>query len=78
LSSPGLVVWSNLGSPKLDAREAKLVPFGRETVRYQTAAIQRRMRELTPGLSAPEILETVGVVALANAIGRLSVLLDIG
>ena len=52
--------------------------FARETVRYQTATIQRRMRELAPGLSAPEILETVGVVALANAIGRLSVLLDIG
>src|SRR5204863_291026 len=43
-------ILANLGSPRLDAREARLVPFARETVRYQPAVIQRRMRELAHGL----------------------------
>src|SRR5262249_32843435 len=35
-------ILANLGSPRLDERERLLVPFARETVRYQVAAIQRR------------------------------------
>jgi len=54
-----------------------LVPFARETVRYQHADIQRRMREVTAGMRPAEIVELVGVVSLANAVGRLSVLLDV-
>jgi uncharacterized peroxidase-related enzyme len=69
-------VLANLGSPALDAREALLVPFGRETVRYQTQSIQRRVREVTAGMSPAETIEVVAVAALANAICRLSVLLD--
>ncbi|TMA76324.1 MAG: hypothetical protein E6J72_16905 [Deltaproteobacteria bacterium] len=70
-------VLANLGSPRLDEREAMLVPFARETVRYQHADIQRRMREVTVGMRPAEIVELVGVVSLANAVGRLSVLLDV-
>src|SRR5436190_822822 len=69
-------ILANLGSPQLDAREARLVPFARETVRYQPAAIQRRMRELAHGLTAEEIVEAVGVAALANAVCRMSVVID--
>src|SRR3989442_1581334 len=69
-------ILANLGSPRLDAREARLVPFARETVRYQPAAIQRRMRELARGLSPEEVLEAVGIAALANAICRMSVVID--
>ena len=69
-------VLANLGSPALDAREALLVPFARETVRYQTSSIQRRVREVTAGMSPEETIEVVAVVALANAVCRLSVLLD--
>ena len=58
-------------------REQMLVPFARETVRYQPADIQRRMREVTAGMRPPEIVELAGVVSLANAVGRLSVLLDV-
>src|SRR5438034_500408 len=60
-------ILANLGSPRLDAREALLVPFARETVRYQPAAMQRRMRELAKRLGPEEILEVVGIAALANA-----------
>ena len=69
-------ILANLGSPRLDAREARLVPFARETVRYQPAAIQRRMRELARGLSPEEVLEAVGIAALANAVCRMSVVID--
>ncbi len=69
-------VLANLGSPRLDRREAILVPFVRETVRYQHADIQRRTREVTAGMRHDEVVELVGVVSLANAVARLSVLLD--
>ena len=47
-------------------------------MRYDHAApIQRRMRQAADGLPAAETVEAVGVMALANAVCRLSVLLDI-
>jgi AhpD family alkylhydroperoxidase len=69
-------VLATLASPKLDAREARLVPFARETVRYQPTAIQKRLRAVTEGFSPEEILETVGIASQANALCRLSVVLD--
>jgi AhpD family alkylhydroperoxidase len=69
-------VFTTLRSPRLDAREARLVPFARETVRYQPAAIQERLRAVVHGFTAEEILEAVGMLALANAVCRLSVVLD--
>jgi AhpD family alkylhydroperoxidase len=70
-------VLVHLGSSELDGREALLVPFARDTVRYQHAEIQRRTREVTAGMSPPEQLELVGTAALANAVCRLSTLLDV-
>jgi alkylhydroperoxidase family enzyme len=69
-------VLANLGSPKLDGREALLVPFARETVRYRNAAIQRHTRELWERLGTQEVLEAIGIAALANGVCRLSVLLE--
>ena len=69
-------ILANLGSPKLDRRDALLVPFARETVRFQASAIQRRTRDLTRELPVEEVIEAVGVASLANATGRLSVLLE--
>jgi len=69
-------VLETLSSPRLDAREARLVPFARETVRYQTAVIQSRMRDVSRELSPAEMTELIGTIALANAVCRLSVLLD--
>lgn len=67
-------VLSNLGSQALDARERLLVPFARETVRYRSTVIQQRTRELSTRLRTDELVEAVGVTALANSIGRLAVL----
>lgn len=69
-------VLSTLGSPRLDARERRLVPFARETVRYQPATIQARFRDVCRDFTAAEILETAGIAALANGACRLSVVLD--
>jgi alkylhydroperoxidase family enzyme len=68
----------HLGSPALDAREARLVPFARETVRCQPAEIQERLRALASelGLSREELLEVVGTTALANTLCRASVVLE--
>jgi len=69
-------VLANLGSPKLDGREVLLVPFARETVRYRNAAIQRHTHELWERLGTQEVLEAIGIAALANGVCRLSVLLE--
>ena len=69
-------VLQTLSSPRLDAREARVVPFARETIRYQTSAIQMRMREVARELSPPEAMELIGVISLANGLCRLSVLVD--
>jgi len=69
-------VLRTLGGASLDAREARLVPFARETVRYDPTAIQRRFRDVSRDLTPAEILEAGGVVALGNAICRLSIVLD--
>src|SRR5262245_8619573 len=67
----------HLSSPALDAREAQLVPFARETVRCNPPDIQRRLR--TPasslGLGVEEVLEVVGVTAAGNALCRASIIL---
>jgi AhpD family alkylhydroperoxidase len=68
-------VLAHLGSPKLDPIEAAVVPVARETIRYRPEDIQRRAREVRAQLSQEEFLEFVGVVALANGIGRLSLVL---
>jgi AhpD family alkylhydroperoxidase len=69
-------VLETLSSRRLDARESRVVPFARETVRYQTAVIQSRMREVSRELSPAEMTELIGMISLANAVCRLSVLLD--
>jgi hypothetical protein len=68
-------VLAHLASPKLDETEATLVPFARETIRYRLADIQRRAGKLREGLSVEQFLEVVGVVSLANAVCRLSLVL---
>jgi alkylhydroperoxidase family enzyme len=69
-------VLQTLSSPRMDAREARLVPFARETIRYQTPVIQARMREVARDLTPAETMELIGVLSLANGLCRLSVLVD--
>jgi AhpD family alkylhydroperoxidase len=66
---------THLGSSALDPTEAAIVLFSRETIRYRPEDIQRRARELRVLLSDAELVELVGIVAIANATGRLSLVL---
>jgi alkylhydroperoxidase family enzyme len=69
-------ILATLGSPKLGTREARLVRFARDTVRYQPGPIQARMREICAGFSREETVEAAAFLSLANALCRLSVVLD--
>ncbi|MCG3173911.1 MAG: hypothetical protein GMKNLPBB_02123 [Myxococcota bacterium] len=68
-------VIERLGGKDLTPMENLLVPLARETVRPQPDQIQRKLAAIRPSLSAAELLEFVGVAALANSISRLSAIL---
>jgi AhpD family alkylhydroperoxidase len=65
-------VLTHLDAPELDAVERRLVPFARETIWYEPALLQRRARALRDHLSGPQLLEAIGVAALANGLCRMS------
>jgi alkylhydroperoxidase family enzyme len=69
-------VLSHLASPRLDPVEAVLVPFARDTVRYEPVLIQRRARTVSEQLSGPQFLEALGIVGLANMLCRLGLLVQ--
>lgn len=64
-------VLTHLDAPELDPVERLLVPFARETIWYEPAAIQRRARALRDRLTTPQLLEGIGVAALANGLCRM-------
>jgi hypothetical protein len=64
-------ILSHLDAPELDDIERRLVPFARETIWYEPSAIQRRARLLRDRLSRPQLLEAIGVAALANGLCRM-------
>jgi alkylhydroperoxidase family enzyme len=65
----------NLSSPRLSPVEARLISFARETVRFRTEALQRRMKDFSAGLPRAQVLDAIGMASLANALCRLSILL---
>ena len=64
-------VLSHLDAPELDPIERLLVPFARETIWYEPVSVQRRARALRDRLSGPQLLEAIGVAALANGLCRM-------
>ena len=69
---------AHLGSSDLSAIENAIAPFARETIRYRTVQIQRRARALRGKMNLDEFVEVVGLVALANLVCRLGVVIDDG
>lgn len=67
---------AHLGSRSLDTLEAVVVPFARETIRYRPVQVQRRARELAGTLDQAQLVELIGVAALANAVCRLCLAVD--
>jgi AhpD family alkylhydroperoxidase len=64
-------VLTHLDAPELDPVERLLVPFARETIWYEPAVIQRRARAIRDGLDSAQLLEAIGVAALANGLCRM-------
>lgn len=64
-------VLTHLDAPELDPIERLLVPFARETIWYEPAPLQRHTRMLRDRLSGPQLLEAIGVAALANGLCRM-------
>jgi AhpD family alkylhydroperoxidase len=62
---------AHLSAPGLAPIEAVALPFARETIWYQPAAIQRRSRAVREALSRAEYVELLVTAAAANMICRL-------
>jgi len=67
---------SSLRSPRLSVDETQLLSWARETVHYETAHIQKSLRELSQEVDATLLLETIGIASLANTVVRLAILLE--
>lgn len=66
---------THLSSERLDPFEISLMHFARETVRYRPELIHQKCSAFFKGLAPELAVEVVGLCALANMLGRLSVLL---
>jgi len=71
-------ILQHLGSPDLDPFEAALLPFARGTIRGRPQQIQQRTRPLRDALSPAQVVEAIGLAALANTVGRLGVVTQLG
>jgi AhpD family alkylhydroperoxidase len=69
---------THLGSPELDPLENAVVPFARGTIRGRPAQLQQRTRALVGTLTPEQLVEAVGVAALANVVGRLGIVTEVG
>jgi alkylhydroperoxidase family enzyme len=67
---------ATLGSARVPATEARLLPWVRDTVHFHTAQIQGRTRELAAAIGNAAALEAIGVASLANATVRLAMLVE--
>lgn len=64
-------ILTHLDAPELDSVERHVVAFARETIWYEPAVIQRRARALREHLTGSQLVEAIGVAALANGLCRL-------
>ncbi len=71
-------ILMHLGSLDLDPLERALVPFARRTIRGRPIQLQQRARELLEHLQPEQIVEAIGLSALANAVSRLDVVTRLG
>ena len=67
---------ATLDSKRLAPGESRLLSWARDTVYYQTGAIQNQTRELAASMGEAAMLEAIGVAALANGTVRLAMLLE--
>ena len=61
-----------LDAPELDDTERLPLPLARETLWYEPAVLQRHACGLREALTPPQLIEAIGVAALANALCRMT------
>ena len=66
----------SLRSPRLGRDETILLDWSRQTVHYETGAIQKRNREIAQIMDPKLFLEAIGIASLANTVVRLAILLE--
>jgi alkylhydroperoxidase family enzyme len=64
-----------LTSEKLDPFELRVLRFARETIRYQTRRVQELAQRFATGIKREVLIEIIGLVANANFLARMSILL---
>ncbi len=65
-------VLAHLDAPGLSEVERTLLPFARETLWYEPAKVQRQARALRTRLTPEQLVEAIGVTALANGLCRMA------
>jgi AhpD family alkylhydroperoxidase len=65
-------VLTHLDGPELEPAERVLMSYARETLWYQPHVLQRHTRDLRQHLGNDQVVEAVGVAALANAVCRMA------
>lgn len=65
---------TSLDSPRLSRRDARLLPWVRNTVHYQTNRLQVETKAIAGEADSRVLLEAIGTAALANAMVRLAML----
>jgi alkylhydroperoxidase family enzyme len=70
-------VLAHLSAPDLDPLEQAAAALARESIWYRPAELQRHARLLRPRFTRQQFVELIGLAALANAICRLAVALEL-
>jgi AhpD family alkylhydroperoxidase len=63
---------THLDGPELEPLERLLMQFARETLWYEPATLQRHTRVLRNQLGTEQLIEAIGVAALANGLCRMA------
>jgi alkylhydroperoxidase family enzyme len=66
----------SLSGPGVTASDAILLDWARDTVRYETGPMQKRMRQLATEVSTDVLLEAVATAAISNTAVRLAMLIQ--
>ena len=69
-------ILATLSGPEISPLEKRLLDWARETVHYQTGAIQKRTRSLASEVDVGALLEGVSAAAVSNTAVRMAMLVE--
>jgi alkylhydroperoxidase family enzyme len=68
---------AHLSGPELDPLEQSAAALARESIWYRPAQLQRQARAIRAQFTREQFVELIGITALANAVCRLAVAVDV-